>query len=295
LKKYNAELLEAEKKCVMDVEKARMELDLKLQQLEELENLTTNEILLLKADVKETKSKLQLMANAKSALEIEVMEYKVNVTKYEQEIEQWKKTCSDVELKSKSIEIESNQMKEKLSKVIKSYNELKLKYVEMEESYLKQNKAYEDLSDDYSHAEREGLAEARGLRVTLATMTIEVADLKSLVDIHKKESDDFKSSLVKLQLSSTSTINGLLEELKVAENTFSDYRKHSQDELNGLHMKVTELNGLVERSRDNLEESVMKSKADKSVCCLLDTYCTLIVLYYTYLKCYPSFSMLSKY
>jgi chromosome segregation ATPase len=265
LQRYNAELLEAERRAVSDAEDVRVDMAMRMSRFEELETKYADEVVLLRADLKDAKGKSLQMSESRSRLEVELMEVKVALTKAESETGRWRKMLEEGEAHSRTAQGEGEQMREKLGRVIKSYNELKLKFVENEEAYFKQNKVVDELSADLATAEREGMAEARGLRVTLSAVNIEVVDLKSKLDIQKKELYDLKENFLRLQSTTSNAANALLEELRTSEDAFTEYRRSSQHEVNEAHAKIAELNGLLERSRDGLEEATMKSKADRSV------------------------------
>lgn len=265
LKRYNLELADAEKRLLLEVDKLKSEIDIKTMQIDNLESKFSDDAVLLKAELKESKAKVKCLSEEKSALELQLLESKMAVTKAEGEINRWSQHSSDIENKVSSAESEKDQLREKVGKVMKSYNDLKLKYVEVEEEFFRLKRDNEELNSDLAKAEREGMAEARGLRVALASLNIEHSDMKVQYAVQNKELEETKSSLTKLHESSTASMNSLLDELRIAEDAFAEYRKTSQSEGNDLRHRVKELSGVIELSKGDLDELYLKSKADKSV------------------------------
>ena len=265
LKKYNAELGESERYCIKEVEKLRQELSIKSEMSENMEGRFANESAAVKRELKEANNKCNQLSEAKSKLEMEVVEKRLAITKSESEVERWKNAAAEMESRLHSMGAEINAGREKIAKVTQSYNDLKLRFVETEESCHSKEKHIETLSLDISKLEREGFAEARGLRVSTKAMSIEISDLKAQTEMYRKEIEDTKAALSKLQSSSCASINALLEELTCAEDVFASYRKSSQEELNDSHTKLTEIKLLFERAKESLEEYQIKARGEKSV------------------------------
>lgn len=265
LRKYNEELKESEKTSLVETEKLRTELVIRSRLLEDTENKLAAAASLSSAELKELQGKLQKLSETKSRLEVEMLGMTQRQTAMEREQEQWRERSAGVEAQLADERKASQQQSDRLERVVTAYNDLKLRFVETEELSLRQSRELEEMHDELARAEREGLAEARGLRVALTAANIELSDLKSLIDIQRGELEDARANLTKLQSSTASTISALSEELRAAEDRFGDYRRSSQEEINELHTRIRELNAEVERARESLDESLLRSKADKSV------------------------------
>ena len=265
LKAHIEDILTAEKNAVVEVDNLRNVIILKTQAYEYSEGKLTDEIALLKAELNVTMEKLQRSSEVNAQLEIEKANLAQSTISNRSDLEKLRGKCSEIEIQLRDEKGEREQLKAKLASTLEAYNSMKLKYVEVNEAFLRQTKDYEDLHEAYSRAEREGMAEARGLRVTLSTANIEIKDLKSLLDNLRQELTDSKTSLARLQSSSSSTIAALSDELRNTEDRFGEYRKASQGEQNELHQRIIELSSAFERSKESLEEALVKSKAEKSV------------------------------
>lgn len=79
----------------------------------------------------------------------------------------------------------------------------------------------------------------------------------------EKELSEGRSSFGKLQGSTNSTVNGLLEELRATEDALSLERRRGSSELELARGRVAELQSALEKAREHIDESNDRSKKER--------------------------------
>ena len=69
---------------------------------------------------------------------------------------------------------------------------------------------------------------------------------------------------MKLQNNQSGTVNGLLEELRKSEENLLKERKKSNSEIELCHKNITELQLQLDKTKEILEENLLKSRNERS-------------------------------
>jgi chromosome segregation ATPase len=258
------ELTEAEKRAFADVDKLRVELDSVTRSHESMAQSMAEEMAVVKRENREAKMKIGLMTERKSRTDVEMMSAQVELTRSENEIARLVELLKEAESRLQSSEDKMAALKAELDAVTQAYNRLKVKAVDLEEAMLKKNKLVDKQSKDLSRLERDGIAEVKRLRLLLTTAEGELIEMKPLVSSLQKELADGKANFSKLQGTTNSTVNGLLEELRSTEDALTAERKRGQADLEATHSRIVDLQNSLERAREQVEESNHKKKTDRN-------------------------------
>ncbi len=254
----------SEKKAWGDVDKLRNEIDTTVRSQEKMQHQIAEELSLTRRESREQKMKIGLMTESKSRSDVEMMSIQVELTKAENEMGRMVEILKESDLKVKAMKDKLETVQSEADSINSSYHRCKLKLVEVEEGALKKNKLIEKQSKELSKLEKDGMTEVKRLRLLLTSTERELIDLKPLTVSLQKELNEGKSNFTKLQVSTNSTINGLLEELKGTEDALSAERKRGQAEIGNYHQRISDLQASLEKAREHIEEHSVKSKTDRN-------------------------------
>lgn len=264
LKKQKVDLEIAEKRAVGEVEKIRVELDTLHRAHSDMQQQMVKDVNTLKRDNQELRGKIKLMVEGKGKMDMDMMAARLELTRAENEIVRLAEWSKDVELKLQATEEQVKAAKAETDSVNAEYRKGKAKIVDLEETLAKKNNNLEKQMRELGRLEREGLAEARRLRLQLSGAEREVIEQQAARNSLEKELVDGKASFARLQQSTNSTVNGLLAELKSTEDALSSERKKSHNEIEICHAKIVDLQSQLERVKENYEDHASKVKADKN-------------------------------
>ncbi len=264
LKAQRAELVASEKKAFAEVEKVKIESEMNKKNYEEMQQQMGKEMTAIRREIAEYRTKGKLQSEAKTAMEMELMTVRLDYTKQENELHRMSEWIKDSDVKIAAANEQTQLAKQEAAQAIEEQKKLKSQIIELNETVAKKTVQLEKVSKDIGKVEREGLAETRRLKVTLAAAEQELSELRPVIPMLQKELSEGKANFAKLQQSTNSTVNGLLEELKNTENALSHERKKNVTDAEKNHARMMELQNQIDRLRENVENTESKSKADRN-------------------------------
>jgi hypothetical protein len=155
------------------------------------------------------------------------------------------------------------QHKHDAQEAIKEARAAKNKISELEDNYNKTKIQLENANKATNKIEREAMAETKRIKLQLAQAEAEINELRPIIPMLQKELAEGKANFTKLQTSTNSTVNGLLEELRATEDALSKERKKNQNDIESHHSKIMELHTNLEKAREHIEETQTHSKNDR--------------------------------
>lgn len=175
--------------------------------------------------------KAKIVLENKTRVEMEVITVRGELTRLEADLQK------SIE-QSKSLETNLSSAKEQLSSSLSTVEQLtescsKYKGLnsELDETVQRKNKAIESLKEDLVKLERDSLIEIRRLRLQVTSAEQEINELRPMIPLLQKEASDTKANALKLQANNSGTVNGLLEEVRKAEDNLNKERKKLQSEV----------------------------------------------------------------
>jgi chromosome segregation ATPase len=175
--------------------------------------------------------KAKIVLENKTRVEMEVITVRGELTRLEADLQK------SIE-QSKSLETHLLSAKEQLSSSLSTVEQLtescsKYKGLnsELDETVQRKNKAIESLKEDLVKLERDSLIEIRRLRLQVTSAEQEINELRPMIPLLQKEASDTKANALKLQANNSGTVNGLLEEVRKAEDNLNKERKKLQSEV----------------------------------------------------------------
>ena len=264
LKQQKNEIYASEKKAYAEVEKVKIECEMIKKNHEAMQNEMGNDMTSIRREIQEHRTKSKIMTENKSKMEMELMTVRLEMTKQESEMSKMSEFVKEVEVK-----MHDNNEAMKKSKLDSEHakaeeKRLGRKIVELEESMAKKSVALDKATKEIGKMEREGLAETRRLKVSLANAEQELAELRPVIPMLQKELADGKASFAKLQASTNSTVNGLLEELRNTENALSQERKVAQHATEKSHNKLLELQTNLQTMKEMVELTESRSSQTRN-------------------------------
>ena len=217
--------MESEKIAVSNANKLRAQLDLAVSGFEEMQQKTALEMAMLTRDLQDQRTKMKIFQESKAKLEAEVLGARTEHTRVETEKTRAKDKIKDLETKNRAAADELEAIKAELDRIGTDYKKLRVKAVSLEENAFKRSKEVELAVKERDQMERELTADLKRLRLQLQNSEHEVQELRALVPKLQREGNDSNATAKRLQETTNSTINGLLEELRNAENALSVERK----------------------------------------------------------------------
>lgn len=190
-----------------------------------------------------TVGKAKIVLENKTRVEMEVITVRGELTRLEADLQRSME-------QSKSLETHLSSAKEQLStslstieQLTESCNKYKGLNSELDETVQRKNKAIESLKEDMVKMERDSLIEIRRLRLQMTSAEQEINELRPMIPLLQKEASDTKANALKLQANNSGTVNGLLEEVRKAEDNLNKERKKLQsevgdDDVNGMMMRM---------------------------------------------------------
>ena len=191
----------------------------------------------------DTVGKAKIVLENKTRVEMEVITVRGELTRLEADLQRSME-------QSKSLETHLSSAKEQLSTSLSTIEQLtescsKYKGLnsELDETVQRKNKAIESLKEDMVKMERDSLIEIRRLRLQMTSAEQEINELRPMIPLLQKEASDTKANALKLQANNSGTVNGLLEEVRKAEDNLNKERKKLQsevgdDDVNGMMMRM---------------------------------------------------------
>ena len=247
LKAQKNDCVLAERKALAEAEQARAQLEMQQATLQEMQSRMAGDMTTIRRELQDSRNKAKIMAESRTKMELETMQARVEATKSENEAAKMADWVREVEAKLQAAQEQHKKLDNEHREASKENKRQKLKIVDLEENVAKKTAAIEKLTKDVSRAEREGQVEARRLRVQLSGAEQEIAELKPTLVLLEKELSEGRSSFGKLQGSTNSTVNGLLEELRATEDALSAERKRGSSELELARLKISELQANLEK------------------------------------------------
>lgn len=178
-----------------------------------------------------TVGKAKIVLENKTRVEMEVITVRGELTRLEADLQRSME-------QSKSLETHLSSAKEQLStslstieQLTESCNKYKGLNSELDETVQRKNKAIESLKEDMVKMERDSLIEIRRLRLQMTSAEQEINELRPMIPLLQKEASDTKANALKLQANNSGTVNGLLEEVRKAEDNLNKERKKLQSEV----------------------------------------------------------------
>jgi len=255
---------ESEKIALAESEKLRIELQMTVKNHEEMQQKMALEAAVLKRDLTDQRNKMKIFQESKTKLESETYEARTELARAETNTSRMKDKIKELELKLRAAADESEAVKAEFDRVNTDYKKLKVKCVDLEEKQSKKTHDVEKILKERDQIERELTADQRRLRAQLSAAEVELNDLRVLVPRLQRESLDNSSTAKRLQESTSSTVNNLLEELRTAENALTVERKRSQEEILKYHTRLTEVQIELEKAKDEVQETALRTKQDKT-------------------------------
>jgi len=208
-------------------------------------------------------SKLKIMEENRKCLESELMGARTGLIRMESSMQEWKGNCEDLEASNNKNREDNKHLRLELSNANEIYKTLSMKHETLEERIRKKDSDANLVMRERDRLEREMHAEQKHLRLMLANAKAEIQDLRIINSKLQKERKDCDDNAKRIQDTTNLTIANLLEELKICERNLSLERRQSQDEILTYHSKVTELQVELEKTKESMEEKVVKCNHDK--------------------------------
>jgi chromosome segregation ATPase len=251
---------EAERKAVAAMEKMKIDCEISLKAQEDSQAKLLKELSAVRQDLSDTRSKAKISQESKNKTEIEI----VNVR---QELSHLESEFLKLQEYNRTLAANNTAVTEKLQTAItagehanEQVSKLRSRIKEMESQMEDKSSAIERLNMDVVEIEKEGLMEIRRLRVQLNSAEQEINELRPMIPILQKELADSKANFSRVQNSSSSNVNNLMEELRVAEDNLAKERKKNQSVVDGHTSKISELTVALEQTKAVLEEVSMRTK-----------------------------------
>jgi chromosome segregation ATPase len=254
-------LVESERYANQEVEKFKTEIDLLKRSHDDMQLQMARESANMKRELGDNRGKMKLMQESKSKTDTETMRVRLDQTRLENETARLKEIIKDHEVKSAAGASDLVDLRAELAKINELYRTSKARVIDFEQKDLRRDKKVENAMEEMARMENQHKMEQRRLRVTQQNLEGELAETRSLMTRVQKEAADAKTNLTKLQTSSNTTINGLLEELKKTEETLSNERRKGQTQIMDYHARVGELQSTLEITKGSMEEDLAKTKS----------------------------------
>jgi chromosome segregation ATPase len=264
LQHRNKDLDNSEKKAWAEANRLRGDLDEHTRNNDRQQQSIADEFTTLKRENRDMKLRMSVTNESKTKSDMEIVSMQTELSKQETEIGKLTDTCREMENKLSHSEEQIHKITNELKTVSDTYARCRVRNVELEEALAQKMKLLDKQGKDMAKMEREGVSEVKRLKVLLANTERELEELKPQVFTLQKEVQDGRVSIGKLQTSSNSTVNGLLEELRSTEDALANERKRSMQEVETYHTKIADLQGLLDRAKEALDESANRSKAEKT-------------------------------
>ena len=263
LKRQQVDYIDSEKRANEIAEKLRLEIEISKKNQDDFKDHMGRDVIVLKRELQEHKQKLQLSNELKTKMEVELMQSKVELTRAENEMGRMQEWVKDQENRMQTTAETIKQHKHDAQEAIKEARSAKNKISELEDNYNKTKIQLENANKATNKIEREAMAETKRIKLQLAQAEAEINELRPIIPMLQKELAEGKANFTKLQTSTNSTVNGLLEELRATEDALSKERKKSQNDIESHHSKIMELHTNLEKAREHIEETQSHSKNDR--------------------------------
>ena len=263
LKRQQVDYIDSEKRANEIAEKLRLEIEISKKNQDDFKDHMGRDVIVLKRELQEHKQKLQLSNELKTKMEVELMQSKVELTRAENEMGRMQEWVKDQETRMQTTAETIKQHKHDAQEAIKEARAAKNKISELEDNYNKTKIQLENANKATNKIEREAMAETKRIKLQLAQAEAEINELRPIIPMLQKELAEGKANFTKLQTSTNSTVNGLLEELRATEDALSKERKKSQNDIESHHSKIMELHTNLEKAREHIEETQSHSKNDR--------------------------------
>ena len=259
---------EIEKRALLEVEKTRKDIDSIIKLREEMQVQCGAESSSLRKELQDQRNKLKSMTEMKTSLDLELLNFRNIVQKSDAELGSTKEKCNYLQNKLNNSLLETETVmkvgKDDSLSAKMRYDELFTKVMYLESYVEKQKSEMQIIVQEYSVADKNSKKEFRQMTSRLDISAQELLELQPIVSALRKECSDKKNRLLDLQGSSNEAVTNLNGELKNTENVLSAERKKAQQDADVYRIQIVELQALLQRAKENIEEGVSKSKADKA-------------------------------
>ena len=234
---------------------------------EELQQQSSQELSSLRRELQDQRVRVKHLSEAKAVMEVDMVNSRMQLQKCEEELSRMRDRSDMLGMKLSNMVGDSEASKQAARDEARAAKhkteELHSKVGYLEDMLSKQRIEMERVMHDYSRANQDGFNDNLRLKSQVEAYDSELAELRPMLPLLRKENAEIKHRFEKLQASSGSTVNSLLEELKIAEGALSSERKRTQLEAESYRMQLMEMQTAMERAKDNIEESVSRAKNER--------------------------------
>jgi chromosome segregation ATPase len=204
----------SEKKAWAEADRLRGEVDSIIRDHDRQQQQQAEEFATFKRENRDLKLKVSVMNESKMKSDMEIVSMQSELAKQENEIGNMADQLREKEIAAQLANENITKLTSELKTVSETYSRCRVRNIELEESMAKKLKIIEKQGTDISKLEREGVNEVKRLRMLLANTERELEEAKPQLLSLQKEANDGRSNFSKLQSSTNSTVNGLLDELR---------------------------------------------------------------------------------
>jgi chromosome segregation ATPase len=204
----------SEKKAWAEANRLRGEVDSIIRDHDRQQQQQAEEFATFKRENRDLKLKVSVMNESKMKSDMEIVSMQSELAKQENEIGNMADQLREKEIAAQLANENITKLTSELKTVSETYSRCRVRNIELEESMAKKLKIIEKQGTDISKLEREGVNEVKRLRMLLANTERELEEAKPQLLSLQKEANDGRSNFSKLQSSTNSTVNGLLDELR---------------------------------------------------------------------------------
>lgn len=263
-KKDTSIRMDNEKRLQNEIDQLKSTLEDSNRSSEDVHQQLSKEVIAMRKEIQESRMKSKIVSESKTKIEMELISVRLELSRSESEVQRQNEAIKVIEANTQTyinkLNIAHSEM-EAMNELAKS---LKHKVSELENNIQRKNEAIDELTKDIEHVEQESLADMRRLRLQLSNADQELNELRPMLAMLQKELGDSKAIVAKQHSSSNSAVNNLLEELRATEDALSKERKKALVESENHHAKLAELQNILDRSKETIEDLEAKAKSDKN-------------------------------
>lgn len=171
---------------------------------------------------------MKIIVESKTRIEMEMITLRSELNRIEIENQKQLELNKNLESSQHALKEQVHTSQVTIDNLTDSCNKYKTITTDMEETLSRKNKAIDSLKEDLVQLERDGLIEIRRLRLQLNSAEQEINEIRPMIPILQKDAAESKANVLKLQTNTSGTVNGLLEEVRKAEDTLMKERKRLQ-------------------------------------------------------------------
>ena len=174
---------------------------------------------------------MKIIVESKTRIEMEMITLRGELNRVEIENQKQLESNKTLESCQQTLKEQLHTSQTTIDNLTESCNKYKTITTDMEDTLIRKNKAIDSLKEDLVQLERDGLIEIRRLRLQLNSAEQEINEIRPMIPILQKEASESKANVLKLQSNTSGTVNGLLEEVRKAEDTLMKERKRLQSDV----------------------------------------------------------------